>query len=141
MRAMSTQLVETQAILRELLIFISGTASGVNDKLSIGNSTIDNFALGMPGFPIFDTYDTQSQFGLGINSTLLNALKRMNAITSRAYSWWWGVQGATTQTDGQIVFGGYDSGRIQGTNYTKSMSTPTYPDCNSGMMVTISDLV
>ncbi|KAF2163902.1 hypothetical protein M409DRAFT_25679 [Zasmidium cellare ATCC 36951] len=113
----------------------------VNDEFSVGNATIDKFALGMPGFPIFDTYDTQSQFGLGINSTLLNALKRMDAITSRAYSWWWGVQGATTQTDGQIVFGGYDSGRIQGTNYTRPMSTPTYPDCNSGMMVTISDLV
>lgn len=113
----------------------------VNDNLSVGNSSFDNYPLGMPGFPIFDTYDTQSQFGLGINSTLLNALKSTNAIASRAYSWWWGLQGATSQADGQIVFGGYDSARVQGANYTKEMVAPSYPACNSGLMVTISDLV
>lgn len=113
----------------------------VNDKLIIGNSTFDDFPLGMPGFPIFDTYDTQSHFGLGINSTLLNALKSTRAIASRAYSWWWGLQGAASQADGQIVFGGYDSGKVHGPNYTKELEAPSYPACNSGMMVTISDLV
>ena len=113
----------------------------VTDDLIVGNNSLADFPIGMPGFAIFDPYVTQDQFGLGWNSTLLNALLTAKKIASRSYSWWWGLNGASqsAQMDGQIVFGGYDSAKVQGQNYTQPLLKP-WLNCPSGMSVIISDM-
>ncbi|KAK3686415.1 hypothetical protein LTR37_019846 [Vermiconidia calcicola] len=99
------------------------------------------FPLGMPGF-FSDGGATQNMLGLGINSTVLNALQAAGKIASRSYSYWWGQMGApeNVQMDGSIVFGGYDMAKVSGTPYTKSLINPEV-NCGSGMRVTISDLI
>ena len=113
----------------------------VNDIIGVGSTKLKSFPIGLPGKAIYDPYITQSQLGLGFNSTFLGALQAAGAIAIQAYSWWWGLQGSTpeSQVDGQIVFGGYDSAMVQGSNYTQPLNKPDYA-CNSGMVVTITDL-
>lgn len=112
------------------------------DSLQLGNFTIENFPIGMPGFDYGGRFDTQANIGLGQNSTLLNALKAANHISSRSYSYWWGLNSAAPDNamDGQIVFGGYDAAKVTGPNITEKI-LPWSLNCPSGMMVTISSLL
>ena len=114
----------------------------VNDQLSLGNITLPSFPIGMPSWDYGGTFDTQGNIGMGVNSTLLTALKAAKAITSRSYSWWWGQTGATdtVQMDGSIVFGGYDKAKTTGEQFTQKLQAPT-TSCPSGMQVTMTDLV
>lgn len=112
------------------------------DDLGAGNVTLDGFPIGMPGFDYGEQYHPQGAIGLGLNSTLLSTLKDSGHISSRSYGYWWGEDGATSnaQMDGSIVLGGYDAAKIQGSNITGSLKTPTM-SCMSGMHMTITDIV
>ena len=112
------------------------------DKLSVSNVTLADYPIGMPGSEQGELYDTQHNFGLGINSTILNGLHAAGEISSRSYSWWWGQTGATedTQMDGSLVLGGRDEAKTIGKGYTKDLILPEI-NCPSGMRVTVSDLV
>lgn len=81
-----------------------------------------------------------SGIGLGVNSTILKALKDSGRIASRSWSMFYGWMGADpeTQRDGTFVFGGYDRAKVSGSGLELPMTTG---DCETRMMVTISDLV
>ncbi|KAL8689244.1 MAG: hypothetical protein Q9218_005039 [Villophora microphyllina] len=79
--------------------------------------------------------------GLGRNSTLLNALFSMGMIASRTWAIATGWQGAdsTTQTDGSVVIGGYDSAQTIGPNVTYPFAKDDV--CQGRLLVTISNIV
>ncbi|RMY53390.1 hypothetical protein D0863_13967 [Hortaea werneckii] len=119
--------------------------SWATDDLSFGGVKLTDYPLGMPGFDIFTPYNSpedQAQIGLGSNSTFLTALKEAGKILSRSYSWWFGLVGAIAdaQMDGLLAFGGYDTAKVTGNNYTKALA-PSSMSCTSGMNVIVSDLV
>lgn len=112
------------------------------DRLSLGNGTAHKFPIGMPGFDHGDIFDTQANVGLGQNSTLLNALKDSGQIASRSYSYWWGVNSATSTNamDGHLVLGGYDAAKVTGPNITRSLLPPS-ASCPSGMLMTVTNMI
>jgi hypothetical protein len=112
------------------------------DDLGVGNTTLGQYPIGMPGFDYGTQNHPQGAIGLGPNSTLLTALKNAGTISSRSYGYWWGENGATSdaQMDGSLVLGGYDAAKTQGSNITTALRTPSL-SCMSGMHMTISDIV
>ncbi|KAG8532022.1 uncharacterized protein KY384_003658 [Bacidia gigantensis] len=78
--------------------------------------------------------------GVGINSTIMNALEHASAITSKTWSLFLGWAGAETdqQTEGSLVFGGYDKAKFTGPNVTTSMQSA--PNCQQGLVMTITDI-
>lgn len=112
------------------------------DDLGAGNVTLNQFPMGSPGFEFGAQDHPQGALGLGQNSTLLSTLKDAGYISSRSYGYWWGENGATSnsQMDGSIILGGYDAAKTQGPNITIALRTPTL-SCMSGMYMPISDLV
>jgi hypothetical protein len=112
------------------------------DDVGVGNVTLDEFPIGMPGFDFGLQYHPQGALGLGQNSTLLSTLKDGGHINSRSYGFWWGEDGATSnaQMDGSIILGGYDAAKTQGSNITLDIKTPSL-GCMSGMWLSITDIV
>ena len=82
----------------------------------------------------------QNWLGLGRNSTFLNALVSKGAILSRTYAFWAGRFGTETlyQTDGSLVFGGYDAAKMSGNNITLPFTDED--GCAQGNIVTITDM-
>lgn len=78
-------------------------------------------------------------FGLSSNSTLLSALLTAGQVASRSYSWWWGLNGASLQIDGSIVFGGYDAAKTIAPNYSTSLQ-PSTGHCQGGMYVEVLNM-
>jgi hypothetical protein len=106
----------------------------LNDQVQVSNYTF--------GVPLNDWgeqfYTPQAMLGLGENSTLLHSLKAQNMIASRSWSFFWGKDGQGQQSNGSIVFGGYDKNKAQGTtNYTGKLN---YTSCKWGTAVEISTL-
>lgn len=112
------------------------------DELSVGNTTLGNFPIGMPGFDYGGLFDTQANIGLGVNSTILNALKDGGHIASRVYSYWWGIDSTSSSLamDGQLVLGGYDQAKATGANVTGQI-LPWTLACPSGMYVTVTNMI
>ena len=111
------------------------------DLLSFGHTSFSAFPIGMPSYEYANLLSSQTNIGLGKNSTLLTRLQSAGQITSRSWSWWWGRTSPTegAPMDGSIVFGGYDKAKTNGNGYTQNLIRPEV-NCQSGMRVTISDL-
>ncbi|KAF2761322.1 hypothetical protein EJ05DRAFT_483703 [Pseudovirgaria hyperparasitica] len=116
-------------------------ASWANDTLLVtSNVSLDGFPLGiidqdLTGLP-------QNPLGLGRNSTLLTRLIQMRTISSRAWSFWWGLSGAekSARMDGGLVLGGYDAAKIKNAkNHTGQITEPG--DCPSGLVVAVTDIL
>lgn len=112
------------------------------DTLKAGNTTLKDFPIGMPGFDVGGIFDTQANIGLGRNSTLLNALRESGRISSRTYSFWWGLNSASPSNsmDGQLVLGGYDAAKVTGPNITQKL-LPSAVGCGSGMHLTVTNMI
>jgi hypothetical protein len=112
------------------------------DDLGVGNITLNEYPIGMPGFDFGNQDHPQGALGLGPNSTLLSALKDAGHIASRSYGYWWGQDGATSSAhmDGSLILGGYDAAKTQGPNITIPIKNTTY-GCMSGMYMPIADIV
>lgn len=102
-------------------------------KLNV-NTSLQSFPLGIIRSDEFQI----NGLGLGRNSTLLNALSSANLISSKIWSLFWGLTGATTrsQMDGNLVLGGYDATKITGDNYTSKLTSNA--NCASSMIVTVT---
>ena len=78
--------------------------------------------------------------GVGRNSTLLNILSSAGTIASKTYGYFQGWTGAYPkyQTDGGLVFGGYDAAKVVGSNVT----IPFAPSaaCANGYVITVTDI-
>ncbi|KAK3360426.1 aspartic peptidase domain-containing protein [Lasiosphaeria hispida] len=89
----------------------------------------------------------QMAIGMGMNSTFMSALVSSGMIATRAWSIFWGRQGATrnTQLDGSMVFGGYDRAKVTGTPLTQQLGPQQWDrdnmKCPTGMTVYVSDLI
>jgi hypothetical protein len=113
----------------------------VQDVITLGNDSIDQYTLGMPTVDFGDTRFAQNLLGLGSASTLLDALKTAGHIASRSWSYYNGNSGTSGSTvDGQIVFGGYDNGRVATENITRPLE-PASVGCNSGMWLYVEDML
>ena len=114
----------------------------VTDTLQAENTTLEDFPIGMPGFDVGGIFDTQANIGLGRNSTLLNALHDKGHITSRTYSFRWGLNSASSSLsmDGQLVLGGYDAAKVTGLNITQKL-LPSTVGCGSGMYLTVTNII
>jgi hypothetical protein len=112
------------------------------DTLKAGNTTLTKFPIGMPGLDVGGILDTQSNIGLGRNSTLLNALRGTKQINSRTYSFWWGLNSASPSNsmDGQLVLGGYDAAKVMEPNITQKL-LPSAVGCGSGMYLTVTNMI
>lgn len=114
----------------------------ITDTLQLSSDTsLPNFPLGIPINDLgTQAYYPQMTLGLASNSTLLNALKASGKIASRTFSFFAGKMGATaaTQSEGGMVFGGYDKSKVTGKQYTSPMATGQ--SCSTNLVVTITDI-
>lgn len=103
-----------------------------------------NSTLSLQDYPIVINphYDVQfgNIMGLGINSTLLNALSIVGSIASKTWSYFYGWAGvdAQHQIDGSLVLGGYDADKIGGNELTNNFTDDSR--CGGGLIVTITDI-
>ncbi|KAI7278569.1 hypothetical protein KC345_g5896 [Hortaea werneckii] len=111
------------------------------DDITIGNTTLERYPIGIPGLDVGGRTDTQANIGLGRNSTLLSILKQREEIPSRSYSYWWGIDSTSENVamDGQLILGGYDAAKTTGPNITSNI-LPWSLACPSGMYITITSM-
>ena len=115
----------------------------ITDTLRLNNNvTFQNYPMGVA---LNDWgpqgYLPMAAIGLGPASVLLEKLKSTGSIGSRSWSFFWGQSNpSTTQLDGSLIFGGYDRAKVAGQKYTFPL-TKSNPDCQSELVVTVSDLV
>jgi hypothetical protein len=119
-------------------------ADWTEDTLSIGsNTSLSSFGFGIPQQDLNQAFTSQSQLGLGRNSSFLRELVSAGDIGTKAYSMFWGLVGgpAEKQTRGSLVLGGLDKSLIadQNDNFTASLFQGSR--CGTGMVVTISDIL
>ncbi|KAF6830092.1 hypothetical protein CMUS01_07897 [Colletotrichum musicola] len=108
-------------------------------KLST-NVTLDDFAMGMVLSDADVSGSTMMFLGLAKNSTILSALKNSGKIASRTWSLFWGRGfGMPSQSDGHIIFGGYDRAKASGQRHTEPMTIGN-AHCKSQLIVTVTDL-
>jgi hypothetical protein len=81
-----------------------------------------------------------NSIGLGRNSTILNALFNSGVIASRSWSVFGGLMGADSihQMDGNLVFGGYDTAKFTGDNYTERIVDNRA--CPTSLVATVVDI-
>lgn len=102
---------------------------------------LENFTFGIPANDWGEQfYYPQNVIGLGPNSTFLNTLRANDMIASRTYSFFWGQDGTTGQSNGSMVFGGYDSAKISGAVTSNYTGTLNYTSCLWGIQVELSAL-
>lgn len=114
----------------------------LTDDLTLNsNVTLNKFPIGLS---VQDQgnqgYYPQAGLGLGKDSSLLQTLSTSKQIASRSWGMFGGREGPqeSSQMDGSLVLGGYDEAKVAGSNYTQPLS---YSGCDTGMLVTISDIV
>jgi hypothetical protein len=113
----------------------------VQDIITLGDDSIDQYTLGMPTVDFGDTRFAQNLLGLGSASTLLDGLKNAGDIASRSWSYYNGNSGTSgAAVDGQIIFGGYNDGRAATGNITRPLE-PASVGCNSGMWLYVEDML
>lgn len=83
---------------------------------------------------------TMMFLGLAKNSTILSALKNSGRIASRTWSLFWGRGfGMPSQSDGHIIFGGYDRAKASGQRHREPMTVGN-SHCKSQLIVTVTDM-
>ncbi|KAJ0122696.1 hypothetical protein J7T55_003212 [Diaporthe amygdali] len=116
----------------------------LSDTVVLGsNFTLENFPVGIAqGDWGGQGYYPQAGLGLGPKSTLLSTLVDSGTISSRTWSWFWGLDGpnVSEQLDGSLVLGGYDKAKVSGTGYTSPITTGS-DRCATGLFVTLSDVL
>lgn len=114
----------------------------ISDSTTLTSTfTIENFPIGIAlGDGGEQGYYPQASLGLGPNSTLLSALVDSGSISSRTWSWFWGLNGQDAQLSRSLVLGGYDKAKVSGRGYTQAITTDS-GRCNTGLFVTLSDIL
>lgn len=115
----------------------------LQDTITFGhNTSMDYYPFGIAQREWEEgEYHPQSALGVGSNSSILNSLKDAGKIASRSWSMFWGLEGATadTQMDGNFVMGGYDKAKTKGEGH-KSTIGYSGGDCSTGMMITLTGM-
>ncbi|KAF8848779.1 acid protease, partial [Acephala macrosclerotiorum] len=97
----------------------------------------------IPSFP-FDVWsDTtsanRSSLGLGRNSSVLSSLMGAGVIPSPEFGLYYGSRSMNNPSDGELVIGGYNSNRVNGTFANFSMAT-SYLDQPCPLQVLLKDV-
>ncbi|UPX13925.1 uncharacterized protein EKO05_0004420 [Ascochyta rabiei] len=119
-------------------------ADWTEDSLSFGsNTSLLSYGFGIPQQDLNQAFTSQSQLGLGRNSSFLRALVSAGDIGTKAYSMFWGLVGgpAEKQTRGSLVLGGLDKSLIADQNENFTASLFQGGSCGTGMVVTIGDIL
>ncbi|KAF5845870.1 hypothetical protein GGP41_008382 [Bipolaris sorokiniana] len=119
-------------------------AEWMEDTLSFGiNTSLSSFGFGVPKQDLNQAFTSQSQLGLGRNSSFLQALVSAGDIGTKVYSIFWGLVGgpAEKQTGGSLVLGGLDRSLISNPNDNSTASLFRGSRCRTGMVVMISDIL
>lgn len=106
------------------------------------NITLKNFPVGIAQADWgAQGYYPQAGLGLGPGSTLLSTLVDAGTISSRTWSWFWGLDGPGTseKLDGSLVLGGYDRAKVSGSGFTSTITTGS-DRCATGLFMTLSDV-
>jgi len=114
------------------------------DSVAFGsNTSLSSFEFGVQRQDLNQVFTSQSQLGLGRNSSFLRALVSAGDIGTKAYSIFWGLVGGPSdkQTRGSLVFGGLDKSLIADQNDNFTASLYYGGRCGTGMLVTISDIL
>jgi len=122
--------------------FQVGSAQGGSDTLDLGNNiTIPRYPLGFPRRDWGGGVFPMNSLGLGLNSTLLSALKAAGKIGSRSFSIYYGQRSGTgtTSQDGSLILGGYDAAKVSGKKFQKNIGPRTVA-CPTGMVITANDI-
>lgn len=120
-----------------------GTSVAVQDGLDIGSVQVaEAFPFGVPRLSWDHGYTISHPLGLGTNSTVLNTLVQAGKIGSRVWSIFWGRMwvDAADAMDGSLIFGGYDSQKVIGKNYTQPLDYSDTNGCWTGMKVHVSSV-
>ena len=117
------------------------TSLGGSDSFMLGGtSVITRLPIGIPRVAWDNGNTVLHAFGLGANSTYLNALRDTSRIGARAWSIFWGRMWTTDNpVDGAIVFGGYDRRKIIGQNHTQRLDYGS-TGCWTGMRVNVANI-
>lgn len=119
-------------------------ADWTGDTLSFGSHTsLSSFEFGVPKQDLNQAFTSQSQLGLGRNSSFLRTLVSAGDIGTKVYSMFWGLVGGPTekQTPGSLILGGLDKSLIANQNDNFTASLFLGGRCGTGMVVTISDIL
>ncbi|KAH8807543.1 aspartic peptidase domain-containing protein [Xylogone sp. PMI_703] len=119
-----------------------GAAASANDLF--GTDTLRfSSSISLPQFPLriprVNWQSEGSMLGLGSQSTFLNGLQNSGIISSRVWSYWWGLTGLGRLMDGGVVFGGFDQAKTKGNNYTQ-MLRDNVPSCPTQIVTIISGI-
>lgn len=117
------------------------SSAWATDVLGVGNMSLEEYPIGMPGFDVSGPFNTQAFMGLGSNSTFLQHLKDSGLIASRSWSYWWGIDNSESRSamNGQLILGGYDAAKVVGTPFTQPLQPPTSA-CPTGMTISFTDI-
>jgi hypothetical protein len=127
----------------------SGLLSGANLNLTgdiLGSDVIHiNQDTSLADFPVdvnVASASRRNMLGVGVNSTVLDYLRKSSKINANVWSYFEGLYGVTEieNMDGHVVFGGYDAAKIRGSPFTQAKS-PSDKACLTNLMISVSDIL
>ncbi|KAH7079693.1 aspartic peptidase domain-containing protein [Paraphoma chrysanthemicola] len=127
-------------------IWDDANATWTTDKAILRDGTGSNVELNPADFGIragtAHRYVNQGELGLGKNSTFLNALSSARKVSSKTWSFFWGVDAAISDSprNGSLTLGGYDRALIGDAPNTTTTFTRDEWRCREGMVVELTGL-
>ncbi|RFU26271.1 hypothetical protein B7463_g10065, partial [Scytalidium lignicola] len=123
---------------------MQGYGASISSNDLFGSDTLRFLSsVSLPHFPFriprVNWQAQSSMIGLGSQSTFMNALQNSGIISSRVWSYWYGLTGLGQQMDGGVVFGGFDQAKTKGNNYTQSLRD-NVPSCPTKIVAIISEI-
>jgi hypothetical protein len=106
------------------------------------NISLPDLAIGIEKDDFYAEYHPQHILGFGPNSTVLSALKAAKIISSKTWSFFWGLNSPVSrvQMNGTVVLGGIDAAKITepNANVTLPLQYSGCVGCPCGTVVTIN---
>ncbi len=122
---------------------LSTTLAGT-ERFAAGPANSTTIPIGIPRLRWDNGYTILHAFGMGSNSTYLNALVEAGQISSRVWSIFWGrmwTGSKDSDVDGSLVLGGYDQEKVIGRNVTQPLDYGEDTGCWTGMKVTVTNVL
>ena len=116
-------------------------ANWTKESITLSDSSLlQNLEIGVSNKQIHP-WRSQAELGVGMNSSLIDALHVAGNISSMSYSFSWGNDFAEPFYDGSITFGGYDRSVVAGVrNITKTFTRSEPTRCPEGMIVEMTGM-
>lgn len=123
---------------------LANNSFGGTDVFSLGPgvANLTQYPIGLPQSGWDHGVTFQHALGMGSNSTYLNSLVEAGRIASRVWAIFWGRMWVGDPVKGSVVFGGYDTAKVAGPNYTQALDFTAHNlgGCWTGMKVYVTDI-